>query len=199
VGFILTSKITHGFQLKRLNRYMRESRSKLATTSMPTRISMIQDSSIFNDHHNSCSFETLKRLDERIGVLTDRSSDYMGSFWNSDLGCFVIDHSVQATRPSIVSSCLGLHAILASPQNWCKGGCTWEDTSVPDSTISIKRALKTLNETVWRGDGFSTPVLVSTFSKYFPSSELRNNQKFITALDKVLNQRARIALHHEQR
>jgi hypothetical protein len=48
-------------------------------------------------------FETLKRLDERIASLSDRSPEYLLSFWNASIATFVIDATVtEPRRPSII-------------------------------------------------------------------------------------------------
>jgi hypothetical protein len=108
------------------------------------------------------------------------------------LNSFQIYPKSDATRVSIISTCWSIDAILANPSHW-SNKCKWASSS-PD-VISLMKAVTALTEAPWTFDAFQAPVLVSTLCKV---GETGSPDKFLRAVEALLDQRSRLSLHRKQ-
>eukprot|EP01041_Mallomonas_annulata_P009233 gene9233-19148_t len=139
------------------------------------------------------TFTYLRNLDDRCRRLSDRESEYLGSFYNYDLRCFQIYPYLNTNRISITSSCIAVNAIIASPENW-EGICSWESTA--DKGISLKEIVNGLMAANWTSDSFQTPVIISTLSNLKAIDP--ENQLYIEAVETLVDRRSRLSLHRSQ-
>lgn len=145
--------------------------------------------------NNPTEFSYLKRLDERCKRLSSRESEFLLSFWSDTLKGFQIFPNMESKRLSITTTCLTLSAILSNPSHWNKIA-SWQAPFADAGSINIVTIFDALMNAAWSGDAFQTPVLVSTLV------QLRavdiSNEKFVNAVNTLLDQRSRLSLHRNQ-
>ena len=96
-------------------------------------------------------FKYLRTFAERVKRLSSQESEYITSFWNSDLNSFQIYPRTNATRVSIISTCWSINAILSNPEHW-NGKSKWETRSSDE--ISLSKAVDALKTSTWTYDAF---------------------------------------------
>ena len=138
-------------------------------------------------------FNNLRKLDDRIRQLTNRGNEYMSSFYDYEKSSFVIDPKLSLERPSVTSSCLMIDSYFENPIIY--PGLCWEDV---ENKIPLKRTIDSLMNTKWSYDAFQTPVLIHTLSNILPTSELKINDKFLKAVNVLLENRSKLSLHDQQ-
>ena len=141
------------------------------------------------------SFPELRALEERVRKLSIHERDYISSFWNEDLCTFSIYPNLKATRPSMLSTCFCVQAMLCNPLQW-RGTASWDTATSSRQQINVKKAIETLKESKWTFDPFQTPVLVSTLCR--TKSVSINDKKYVQAVETILSQRSKLSLHRQQ-
>ena len=141
------------------------------------------------------SFSELKALEERVRKLSIHEREYISSFWNEDLCTFSIYPNLKATRPSMLSTCFCIQAMLCNPVQW-KGSAAWDATTSNAKQISVSKAIKSLKEATWTFDPFQTPVLISTLCRT-KSIDIKDKE-YLKAVETILSQRSKLSLHRQQ-
>ena len=141
------------------------------------------------------SFSELKALEEKVRKLSIHEREYLSSFWNEDLCTFSIYPNLKATRPSMLSTCFCIQAMLRNPTQW-KGSASWDVSTSNAKQISIGKAIKSLKEAKWTFDPFQTPVLISTLCR--TKSVDIGDMKYLQAVETILSQRSKLSLHRQQ-
>lgn len=149
---------------------------------------------------NGFDFNTLKSLEDRCGVLSERESEYMLSFWSPTLKCFQLDPSMSASygRISVTTTCLALGTILNNPSHW-ESLCGWEQ-SVDGSSrvICLKNVCEGLIRVPWRDeDFFQLAVLVDILGR-LKAADI-TEPKLLTAINQLVLQRPKLSLHRNQK
>jgi hypothetical protein len=138
------------------------------------------------------SFQELRSLDDRCLELSKKESAFLLSFYSPSLCCFKLYPEAISTHVSITSTCMVLNAILSNAEVW-RNEAKWE--SVPGQ-ISIRDIINTLKTTNWTYDSFQLPVLIATLAR-FKAIDMEDD-KYVNAVDTLLEQRSRISMHRNQ-
>lgn len=140
-------------------------------------------------------FDDLDKISERTERLHNAQKDYMLSFYSDKLKSFLIVPNKAMTRPSVMSTCSALKLILNNKDTW-KEDVVY-DAQTSTSRISIKNTINTMMNADWTMDPMQTPLLVETLAK--TRSINKDDPRYVAAVNTVLEQRARLSLHRQQK
>lgn len=161
-----------------------------------------------NNHNNNnieikiqaYDFKSLSKLASRVDKLLSQQVEFMSSFWSDELNCFQIVPNEASSRVSITSTCLGIKTIIDNPKYWSKNA-KWEhndDNNINSNIkrISLQKVVNALSNVQWSFDSFQTPLLIQTFCSL--NSINTSDEKFVDAVEQLLEQRSRLSLHRSQ-
>lgn len=182
-------------------RYQKLSNNKMNIHSSNNNINHINNNNHIEDKKlSSYDFKSLSKLASRVDKLLSSQVQFMSSFWSEELSCFQIVPNEANSRVSITSTCLSIKTIIDNPKYWSKIA-KWEhnddnDINSNNKKISLQKVVNALNKVQWSFDSFQTPLLIQTFCSL--NSVNTSDDKFIDAIEQLLEQRSRLSLHRSQ-
>lgn len=146
-------------------------------------------------------FDYLTKFLSKVDALSRYETEYLSSFWSNEQQCFKIFPQQNITRISVTTTCITLNCITANPASW-SDIARWEwsndqGRSLDNSKISILNVVQSLFSANWSMDPFQTPTIVQTLCALDAYADY-DDEKYGKAVDALLEQRSRVALHRKQ-
>ena len=198
LAFIATFVGADGLRVRYSKPYRLNSdiRSALSAAS---RDSSHQRTTVESKHKD---FGYLTKFLSEIDALSRYETEYISSFWSNELQSFKLFPHLNVSRIAITTTCITLNAITANPAPWSDIAC-WEwnndlGRSFDSNKISIGNVVRSLFDANWTMDPFQTPTIIHTLCSLGAFAGY-DDKKYANAVDALLEQRSRVALHRKQK
>jgi hypothetical protein len=175
-----------------------------SATKLSTRLHAVQQYSTISPIDEAPTFKYLSNLDAQVEKMCKNENEFLLSFWDAELQCFMINPNQPSEKISVTTTLMGLSAIKANPDHWSKiatyqnqDGESNGDKAGGGSKICLKGIINSLNAAPWdSSNNFQNILLISTLCDY--NSFDPEEPKARSAILSLLKNRSKLSDHTEQ-
>lgn len=149
-------------------------------------------------------FNELKTLEDRCSSISNRESEYLLTFWSTELQSFQLDPSSVPSsnyegprhKVAVTTTCLAISTILSNPSHW-ESLCSWDSGRM----ICLREVCDILIQVPWREDDFFQQAVLVDLLGQLKVKDISSyhDAKIDSAVSLLIQQRPRLSLHRQQK